>query len=265
MSIPLLKLNVKKNIILFIIFFSVLTMYLGVMISMFNPDNLLQMNELLSMMPDSITQAFGMSGLYTDLTGYLASYLYGLLMFGFPLVYCIILGNRLVSKMVDNGSFAYLLSTPNSRTKIIGTQLLYGLCSILLLFAIVTKTGILIAHLMFPNELLIKEFILLNAYTMLVNMGVFSIVFFFSCLFNDSSKALSYGAGIPVLFLLMNMLGGTNESIGWLKDFSLYGLYNPLDLASGSVPIFPLVLLLSIIIILSICSILVFKHKRLPI
>ncbi len=56
----------------------------------------------------------GFSGLVTDLTGYLASWLYGLLMFGFPMVYCIILGNRLVARQVDSGSFAYLLSTPHS-------------------------------------------------------------------------------------------------------------------------------------------------------
>lgn len=264
MSIPLLKLNFKKNIVLFIIFYGVLVMYLGVMISMFNPDNLLQMNELLSMMPESIIQAFGMTGLFTDLTGYLASYLYGLLMFGFPLVYCILLGNRLVVKMVDNGSFAYLLSTPNSRTKIIVTQLFYGLCSIFALFTLVTGTGILLANIMFPSALDITSFIVLNIYTMLVNMSIFSIVFFFSSFFNESSKALSFGAGIPILFLLMNMLGGTNESITWIKELSLYGLYNPTDIAMGTYPILPLVIFTSTILILSISSILIFKNKRLP-
>jgi ABC-2 type transport system permease protein len=119
MSFTLLKAVFKKNWTLLLIFFGALTMYMAVMVSMYDPSDMEALTSMLKLFPAELMKAMGFSELITDLTGYLASWLYGLLMFGFPMVYCIILGNRLVVKMVDNSSFAYLLSTPNSRVKLL--------------------------------------------------------------------------------------------------------------------------------------------------
>ncbi|MDD2620604.1 MAG: ABC transporter permease subunit [Syntrophomonadaceae bacterium] len=264
MSYTLFKTTLKKNWVLLIIFFAVLTMYLGIMVSMYDPNEIETLISMLRLFPEDLMEAMGFSGLVTDLTGYLASWLYGLLMFGFPMVYCIILGNKLVAKLVDNGSFAYLLSTPNSRVKIIVTQGIYALASIAALFAGLFGTGVLICEAMFPGYLDVGAFLSLNFTTMLVNMAVMMISFFFSCLFNDTKMSLGFGSGVPIAFILMNMLGGTSRDAHVLKSFSIYGLYDPLELIRGA-DIWNINLVYIVtIIVLFVAAVLVFRKKRLP-
>ena len=265
MSIALFKHTYKKNWSLLLIFFGVLTMYITIMIAMFDPDDMEAITSMLELFPPDLMTAMGFSQLVTDLTSYLASWLYGLLMFGFPMVYCIILGNRLVAKKVDNGSFASYLSTPVSRSKIIFTQGLYALFSTAVLFAAVFGVGVATSEILHPRLLEIDRFLQLNITTMLVNMAVMMICFFFSCLFNDSSFSSGFGAGLPITFLLLNMLGGTSSDLEILKKFSLYGWYDPIDLVRGDVDWMINLVYLSIALILFAASMIIFRRKQLPI
>lgn len=264
MSMTLFKADLKKNWLILVIFFGVLTMYLAVMVSMFDPNDMDAIMEMVKLFPEDLMKAMGFSSLATSLTGYLASWLYGLLMFGFPMVYCIILGNRLVAKMVDNGSFAYLLSTPNSRIKVITTQGIYALLSVAVLFAALFGVGVFVSNSMYPGELDVAAFLNLNVTTMLVNMTVMMISFFFSCLFNDSKKSLGFGAGIPILFLLMNMLGGASEKSEALKSFSIYGLYEPVSLINGAEVWGINILYVGLTVVLFAAGVLIFNKKQLP-
>lgn len=258
------KMTLKKNWPLLFLFFGVLTMYTAVMISMYSPTDMEAITSMLSLAPENLMKAMGFSGLFTDLTGYLASWLYGLLMLGFPMVYCIILGNKLVAKTVDNGSFAYLLSTPNSRVKIIFTQGVYALFSVAVLFAAVFGSGVFICAAVFPGLLDIGAYFSLNLTTMLLNMSVIMICFFFSCLFNETKMSLGFGAGIPIAFLLMNMLGGVSADAEILKRISLYGLYDPVKLVQGETVSGVNLIYIGITAVLFTAGILIFRKKRLP-
>ena len=264
MSLTLLKATWKKNWLLLVIFFGVLTMYMTVMVSMYNPNDMQAINSMLRLFPKELMNAFGFSNVPSDLTGYLASFLYGMLMLGFPLVYCVILGNRLVARMVDNGSFAFLLSTPNSRAKIILTQGVYALASVAALFAALSGVGVLACAAAFPGALNTGAFLKLNFTTMLVNMAVMMISFFFSCLFADAKKAQGFGAGIPIAFLLMNMLGGASRDAQVLKSISIYGLYDPLKLAGGANVTYVNLFYTGLILVLFAAGLLIFQKKRLP-
>lgn len=264
MSFTLLKTTFKKNWLLLVIFFGVLTMYLSIMISMFDPDDMAAIMDMIKVFPADLMKAMGFSSLATDLTGYLASWLYSLLMFGFPMVYCIILGNRLVAKLVDNGSFAYLLSTPNSRVKIVVTQGVYALVSLAVLFAALFGVGVLISESLYPGHLDVSAFFRLNFTTMLVNMTVMMISFFFSCVFSDTKKSLGLGAGIPIAFLLMNMLGGASTDAEILKDISIYGFYDPMELVAGTNMLKINLVYMVMIVILFFAGVRIFKKKRLP-
>jgi ABC-2 type transport system permease protein len=230
MSLALFKHTLRRSWILLVIFFGVLTMYMTVVISMYNPEDMAGLIGMIEAFPEGLRIAFGFDALVTDLTAYLASWLYGMLMIGFPMVYSIILGNALVAKMVDNGSFVYLLSTPTPRVKIIVTQGIYALTSLLILFIALFAVGVLSAEAMFPGELNISAFFRLNVTTILVNMVVMMIAFFFSCLFNEARLSLSFGAGIPIAFLLMNMLGGSAPDLKVLSEISIFGFYDPVKL-----------------------------------
>ncbi|HAE61675.1 MAG TPA: hypothetical protein DCG38_05035 [Eubacteriaceae bacterium] len=263
MSIVLLKKTLKRNWVLWAIFFGVLTMYMTIMVYMYDPDDIQALIKMVEIFPEELMNAMGFAG-FTDITGYLASWLYGMLMMAFPMVYCIILGNRLVAKMVDDGSMAYLLSTPNSRSKIIVTQGIYALASVAFLFAALFAVGVAISEMIYPGLLYIKGFLMLNITTMLVNMFVVMIVFFFSCLFNDIKYSTGFGAGIPIVFFLMNLLGGVSEDASIIKNLSIYGLYDPLLVATESTFVWANFFYLAGILIFFIAGIVAFDKKRLP-
>ena len=264
MSFTLFKTTLKKNWTLLLIFFGVLTMYMTSMITMYNPDDMEALMAMFKLLPADLMKALGFSSMVTDLTGYLASWLYGLLMFGFPMVYSIILGNKLVAKMVDNGSFAYLLATPNSRVKIIITQGVYALTSLVVLFAALFGIGVLISAAMFPNLLDVGAFFKLNFTTMLVNMVVMMISFFFSCLFNETKMSLGFGAGVPIAFILMNMLGGASPDAEILKKMSIYGFYDPVELVHGGAIWGINLIYIGIVVVLFTAGVLIFRKKQLP-
>lgn len=264
MSITLFKNTLKRNWVLLAIFLGVLSMYMTVMLSMYNPDDMEMLSSMINLFPPELMKAMGFESIVTDLTGYLASWLYGLLMLGFPLVYCVILGNRLVAKMVDNSSFAYLLSTPNSRVRIIVTQGLYALTSVAALMTVMFGVGVILSAVVFPGLLDIRQFLRLNLTTMLVNMTVMMISFFFSCLFNETRFSLLFGAGIPIVFLLMKMLGGVSDEGSLIKKASIYGFYDPVKLVAGDSMVMVNLIYISLIAILFAGGVIIFRRKRLP-
>lgn len=264
MSLALFEHTLKKSWLLLVVFYAVLTMYMTTMISMYNPEEMAGLISMIEAFPEVLRSAMGIDALVMELTGYLASWLYGFLMIGFPMVYSIILGNALVAKMVDNGSFAYLLSTPTPRVKIIVTQGVYALTSLLILFIALFATGSLVAEAMFPGELDINAFFRLNFTTMLVNMVVIMITFFFSCLFNETKRSLEFGSGIPIMFFMMNMLGGTSPDLQILSDISIFGYYDPVELVAGAAAWGVNLVYIGIIAVLFVAGTVIFNKKRLP-
>ena len=197
MNMTLFAKTFKRSYVQLIIFISVICMYGVVMITMYKPEDIKSLTDMLNLFPPEVLKVLGFDQAITSLITFLASWLYGLLMYGFPLVYCILLGNGLVAKMVDNGSFAYLLSTPSSRTKIIVTQWVYAMCSLIIMFAVAFGVNTLVSEMMLPGELDIGRFFALNAMSLLVNMAAMAITFFCSCLFSDAKLRPALQRALP--------------------------------------------------------------------
>lgn len=265
MNLTLFKSSFKSNWLLFVIFLFVLLMYLLIMISMYDPKGSDALNDLYATLPEGLTKAMNLETFGTGLTAFIASYYYGFLIIVFPMIYCIILGNRLIAKHVDSGSMAFLLSTPNSRLKIVITQAIYMLLSITILLILVTVSGIGFSEIVFKGELDISAFLLLNLCAILTFWATSSICFFFSCLCNESKNSLAFGAGIPILFFLIKMLSSVSEKISWLKNFSLFSLFDAQGILEGEDFTFIACIILGIItIVFYVSSIFVFNKKDLP-
>lgn len=266
MSLTLFIATLKKNLFLAILFFLIMVMYSTVMINMYNPESMDALNSMFKVMPPNVMKALGFNGVFMNLFGYLASWLYGLILTAFPMVYCILLGNGLVSKTVDSCSISCLLSTPNSRNKIIITKGLYALISVFIMQMMIFGFNFLLSASMFPNESMdIAVFLKLNITVALVNMTVMAIVFFFSCLFNNPKYALGFGAGVPIAFLLFNMLGNASQDAEILKNISIYGWYDPVGIVNGNATVGVNLIFIVIITVLFVSSVIIFKNKRLPI
>ncbi len=232
-SFPLFKAGFKLNWLLFLIFLAVLVMYMTIMISMYDPENVEAMNVYLETLPEVMVDAMGFSTAATELTSFIGLYYYGFIALLFPMIFCIILANRLVATLVDRGSMAYLLSTPNTRVIIVTTQALFIVSCIIIMLLINTTIGISFSESMFPGDLNINIFIKLNLITILLTLAVSSICFFFSCLFNETRYSLAFGAGIPLLFFVVNMLRSVGEKADWLKYLTIYSLFDAGAIISG--------------------------------
>ena len=261
---PLLKATMKQNYIVFLIIIGVLMIYLPTIASMYNPETQKSLNDMLKMMPQQLIAAMGFTGEMGTLLKFIATYFYGFLILLLPMIYTIIVANRSIASHVDKGSMAYLLATPNARAKIAVTQAFFLLVSTILLLGFVTLVGIGMCELLFPGELDINGFLLLNCGALLLYFALTGISFFASCLFNDTKNSLALGAGLPVGFLLLQMVADTGEKFEFLRYVSLYTLFDPEKITSreGYLPAF--IALFVIGIVLYSLGVYAFTKRDLP-
>ena len=232
MSWPLFKSNIKTNRTIWIIMTLIYIFYFSTTGSVYDPQGSQMLDDMLKMMPKELIDAFGFSSIGTTLLTMLISFMYGMLLFMFPLIISIVVNHRILAKHIDRGSMAYLLCTTNSRKKIALTQAMFSLASITAFFAVISVFGILICEGMFPGELDIGKFIFLNFYALLMYFAIGGIGFFASCIATESKHSLGLGIGIPVGFLVLQMLGNsTNKK--WIGNLSMYALFDPNRLVEG--------------------------------
>jgi ABC-2 type transport system permease protein len=263
-SKPLLKATIKQNYIVFLIILAVLMMYLPIIVSMYDPEMQGSINEMLSLFPAELIAAMGFSDAGGTLLSFIASYFYGFLILLIPMIYAVIISNRSIASHVDKGSMAYLLSTPNTRAKIARTQALYLLTSITLLIGFVTIVGIVMCQIMFPGDLDLKGFVLLNLGALLLYYALTGIGFFASCFFNDTKNSLALGAGLPIAFLLFQMISDTGEATEFLKYFSLFTLFDPTKITSGEGYLPAFLVLAAIAVVMYTAGTVAFHKRDLP-
>lgn len=265
MSWALFKADVKMNRFIWALMLGLYLMYVLIMISMFDPESVASLNDMMAMMPKELIDAMGFT-FGTTLLTFLSGSLYGILLYMFPLILSIVISNRLIAGMVDKGSMSCLLSTPNSRRKIAVTQAVFNLSAVAALFTAVTVAGIIGCEAAFPGQLEIGKFLLLNVNAILAYCAISGITFFFSCLFGDSSKSLGFGAGLPIAFVLMQMLGDSGEKMRWLGKLSLFTLFDPDRLFAGDTFAYiGMAVFAALAVILYTAGIWVFDKKDLPI
>jgi ABC-2 type transport system permease protein len=264
-SFPLLKSNIRSNYVLFIIFVAIMIMYLTIIASMYDPEMIDAMEAYLALLPAEMVRAMNFTVLEPNLTGFIAGYFYGFIILMFPLIYTTILANRSVASFVDSGSMGFLLATPNSRRKIALTQAYFLSGSVKLLIVVTMIVGILFSVVLFPGELDIWRFVLLNIGAILLYFAISAIGFFASCLFNETRFSLALGAGVPLLFLLMKMLSDVGEELAFLGRASLFSLFDPEAILALDGSVLPSFLALFVIgVVLYAAGIWVFTKKDLP-
>ena len=94
---------------------------------------------------------------------------------------------------------------------------------------------------------------------------VLMIVFLFSSIFNDAKYSVLFGSGVPILFLLFNMLANASTKADLLRRFTPYGYYDPIEVVRGSSTLGINLTFLGASILLLAISIIIFNRKRLPI
>ena len=225
MNFTLYKREMKGSWKLLAIFAAVLTLYISMIVGMYDPELSKTFDELVKAMPD-LMNAVGMKGGATTLLGFMASYLYGMLLLLFPMVFIMIRGNALIAKYVDRGSMVALLAAPVKRRAVAFTQMkVLGTCIVALL-AYVTVLQIAVAEAQFPGELDVGKLLLLNLGLLCLQLFIGGICFLGSCLFSDAKHSIAFGAGIPVLMYLVQMLANMGAELEEAKHFTFFTLFS---------------------------------------
>ncbi len=265
MLLTLFKKEWKSNWKLLFAIMAVITMYFAVIIGMYDPTDGDILKQLVALkLPEELLAAFGFIGQDNSLLGFLTGYLYGFLLLALPLIPIVVMANRLIAAKVDRGSMSSILSSAVKRRQVTFTQAIFLISVVLVLVLYMAVTGIVLSELNFPGLLDIGRFALLNVGLFIMLLAVSSLCFFFSCLFIESRFSLAFGAGLPILFLIIQMLVNYDSSLKVLRWFSLFSLYVPNDFLSGASVIVPLAVLGVISLVLYSTGVLVFDRKDLP-
>ena len=227
MNKALLKATFKANYKVLLILFLVMLMYSSIIITMYDPNSMDAWDAMLDLMPEQLISAMNFVLLAPTFLGYVAGYYYGFIMVMFPMIYSIILGQRVIARYVDNGSMSFLLSTPISRKKVAITQGFYVLTSTITLILVTALLILLFGEIMFPGDMELVPFTILNLNMISLFVAISGITYLASCIFNDKSQAIGFGSGIPIGFFVIDMLVGASDKLSILKYFTIFTLMNP--------------------------------------
>lgn len=258
------KQGIKSLYKIFLVFLLVAVSYIAVIIYMFDPELGSALNDFYISMPELMSM-FGMVSSTTTMVEFLASYVYGFLMFIVPMALTIIAANRLVARHVDRGSMGYLLAAPHTRAKVAFTQLAVLLTVIFAFIALCTIITIACCGVIFPGELDVVSLLKLNVGLLCLHLAIGGICFFASCISNETKTSLALGAGIPCVFYLVEMLANIGGKLENLEYVTIFTLFDPDGFIAGEANAwFMAATLLVLAILLYIFAIIIFRRRDLP-
>lgn len=196
-NMALYKREMKGSIKLLIIFAAIITLYVSVIMYMYDPQMMKTLDSFVEVMPE-LMASVGMRANAATLLGFMVSYLYGFILLIFPMLFCIIRGNALIAKYVDKGSMVSLTAAPVKRRAIAFTQMKVLVSGIFLLILYSTAVEFVCAKSGFPGELDIRAFLKLNGGLLCLHLFIGGICFLSSCIFSDTRYSVAFGAGILV-------------------------------------------------------------------
>ena len=231
-NITLYKREIKGSIKLLVIFAAVITMYVSIIIGMYDPEQMALLDGIVETMPE-IMAAVGMKAGAASLSGFMISYLYGFILLIFPMIFCILRGNGLIAKYIDRGSMVSLVAAPVKRRTVAFTQMTVLVSGILLLVIYNTVLQIVCSEINVPGELDISELLVLNIGLLCLHLFIGGICFLASCFFSDTRYSIGFGAGIPALMYVLQMLSNVGAGSEKAKYFTFFTLYNPDSMIAG--------------------------------
>ena len=133
-----------------------------------------------------------------------------------PMIYVIVVSNALISRQVNDGSMAYVLSTPTSRKTVVRTQFLFMLASLMAMYFVIGLAALgsetiagfirLAANPNAQNMIPLKTILFVTA-SFCAMFALMGVCFGASAFFNKSSNSIALGGGVCVFCFLACILG----------------------------------------------------------
>lgn len=226
MIATLIKKEMKSQMKIILLFLIIISIYSTVIVMMYDP----QLGESLHLMAQSMPElfaAFGMQDPGLTMMDFIINYLYGFILIIIPFIYIIVTCYRLIGKYIDKGSFAYLLTTGHNRIQIIVSQLVSLINGIFILIAYATILIFTTSYLFFDEALVLKDFLILNLGLLSLHLFFGGLCYLSACLFNEIKYSVGLGAGLSLLFILIQMLSQVSDKVEFLKYLTPLTLFDP--------------------------------------
>lgn len=110
----------------------------------------------------------------------------------------------------------------------------------------------------------VNHYMMLNIGLFLLLFATSGVSFMFSCIFNLSKNYMAFGAGIPLVFFLFDMMKQVSPDLEIVKYFTINSLFDTETIINGGDYILQFVALGAIGIVLYGIGVYVFKRKDLP-
>lgn len=166
-----------------------------------------------------VAQFCAMESGVADLTNVI---FYGMMSVIIPTIYVVVTSNNLLARQVDDGSMAYVLSSPIKRGNVTLTQIIFLAGSLFITFFTTCLTHIVVKAATSANSLGYNQIIFLNISSFATVLAISGLCFMFSGIFNRSKYSIGCGGMMSVFFILMSMLamfGGLAPSMKALANF----------------------------------------------
>ena len=210
----------------------------------------LQILGLMEQMGFSLTRIQVMSQI--DLNAIMNDLVYKIAGVMLPMIYVMVVSNKLVAAQVNDGSMAYVLSTPTNRKTVVRTQFMFLFLSITAMYVVITACALgseAIANAIklannpeASNVRMPLRSILycVGSYASILALG--GICFGASCYFNKSSNATVVGGGVCVVSFLACILGlfgnkvfvAVGVGVEAMRFFDYFSMFTLVDTESMS-------------------------------
>ena len=133
-----------------------------------------------------------------------------------PMIYVMIVSNKLIAAQVSDGSMAYVLSTPTNRKTVLRTQFVYLLLSLVAMYIVITlavlgseaiASAIRLANDPNSAHMLPLRSILYCFASFASMFALLGICFGASAYFNKSSNSIALGGGVCIFSFICCILG----------------------------------------------------------
>lgn len=206
-------------------FLSVMILYGGVVVWMYDPQLSQMLDQYQRLMP-GLMAAVGMDGDTGTLNAFLHTYLYGLLFALIPFVYTAMLLYRQLIRPLDDRSLACIIASPHSRKSIVLTILFTTFLQLAILVIFCAAFNFMVSEWLFPGELDFRSYWKLNLSCLALHAALGSIVYFFSCALQNQRRSLMLGTGIPLFMYLLNSMARMGDTLRPLRYFTVFTLFS---------------------------------------
>lgn len=150
------------------------------------------------------------------------------------ILYNVETANELLTQMIEDGSLAFLLSTPVPRKEFLCTQALV-LTSGNAILVLLTLLGLYTGTYLFEISIDRWKYLRFSALSFVFYSLIGAYSLFFAAWFTKKDIALSLAIGLTLTFYAMDVAGGLSDKLSWLRKLSLFQCYQPQNVLEGTI------------------------------